>query len=223
MSILKAIRGAGIKTRLLHPIDEFWDRRLGVCTVGFIPDVGLPGTPDWRCAYVPAKYRRVLASLRHVGLHPGDVFVDLGCGLGRPVYVASWLGAKRAVGVEIDRGLSTLASQAVPRSRLRTRDIQFVCAPAEQYAHQDTTVLFMFNPFGSGTMQAVVDNLERELRTRPRDLRIVYENPLQAAVLDACPLLERFDEWPSGVRGSPHPVAFWRSAGSARPTTGSPM
>lgn len=209
--MLNAIRGAGLKTRLLHPVDEFWDRRLGVHTIGFLPEAGPPGAPDWRGAYVPTRYRRIVAALRHVGVGPDDEVVDLGCGLGRAVFAASWLGARRAVGVEIDPGLTAQASANVPHSRLRDRDIEFVCTPAENYSLADTTVLFMFNPFGAGTMQMVIDRLEAEMARKPRRLRIVYENPLQHAVLDASKRLKRTDDWASGRSGSPHPVSFWAS------------
>lgn len=209
--MFNAFRGSGLKTRLLHPIDEFWDLRLGVQTVGFLPEVGLPGAPEWRGAYVPTKYKRILASLRHVNVGTNDAFVDLGCGLGRAVFAASWLGAKRAIGVEIDASLSDQARRSHERSRLNGRDIEFVCAGAETFSPVDTTVLFMFNPFGPGTMQTVIRRFEEEMAKNPRPLRVVYENPLQSAVLDASPYLKRFDEWPSGKHGSPHPVAFWEA------------
>lgn len=219
MTLLKTLRGMHLKTRLLNPVDEFWDRRFGIHTVGFLPEVGQHGQPDWRAAYVPATYRRIVAALRHVGVSPQDVMVDMGCGLGRAVFAASWLGARRAVGVEIDPPLAAQAQHNQRTSRLKARDISFVCASAEDHSLADTTVLFMFNPFGTGTMQTVIRNLEAELARRPRNLRIVYENPLQSAVLNASPYLRCFDEWPSGRNGSPHPCAFWKStdaAGTAR-------
>lgn len=211
MTLLSTLRGLHLKTRLLHPIDEFWDRRFGVHTVGFLPEVGQHGQPDWRGAYVPARYSRIVAALRHVHVGPQDVVVDLGCGLGRAVFAAGWLGARRAVGVEIDAQLAAQAQKNQRTSRLKNRDISFVCASAEDYSLADTTVLFMFNPFGAGTMQGVVRNLEAELARRPRNLRIVYENPLQSAVLKASPYLQCYDEWPSGTKGSTHPVSFWKS------------
>jgi SAM-dependent methyltransferase len=210
MSLLNTLKGMHLKTRLLHPVDEFWDRRFGVHTVGFLPEVGAHGQPDWRGAYVPARYRRIVAALRHVGVNSQDVMVDLGCGLGRAVFAASWLGARRAVGVEIDAPLAAQAQENQRHSRLKG-DVSFVCASAEDYSLADTTVLFMFNPFGAGTMKTVIGKLEAEMVKRPRKLRIVYENPLQSAVLEASPYLKRYDEWPSGKMGSTHPVSFWKA------------
>lgn len=212
MKLLDAIKGAGLKTRLLHPVDEFWDRRFGVHTVGFLPEVGDPNHPDFRAAYVPAQYRRIIAALRRADIGPDDIVVDLGCGLGRAVFAASWLGAKRAVGVEIDPPLVAKARESLRGSRLESRNIEFICAPAETYAQTDTTLIFMFNPFGAGIMQAVVRQLEEALDKRPRKLRIVYENPLQGHVLDASHHIKRTGEWPAGKAGSHHPLAFWETA-----------
>lgn len=216
MSILKAFKGSGLKTRLLNPVDEMWDRRFGVNTVGFLPEVGPPDSPLYRAGYVPTKYQRVVEALRHVGVGPDDVVLDLGCGLGRAVFTAAWLGARRSVGVEIDPTLVRQAQEDHRTSRLKNRDVQFVCGRAEEgHGMEDVTVLFMFNPFGTGIMQSVVQNLEASLRKTPRRLRIAYENPLQHAVLDASPLLKRTADWPVQKRTSPHPISFWESTAAA--------
>ncbi|HET7793603.1 MAG TPA: methyltransferase domain-containing protein [Rhizobacter sp.] len=212
MSLIHRLKGLHLKTRLLHPVDEFWERRFGVNTLGFLPEVGDYEAPDFRAAYVPTHYRRIIAGLRHVGLNADDVVVDLGCGLGRAVYAASWLGARRSVGVEIDGPLVEQARRSHGTSRLKERDIEFVCAPAQAYPLDDVTLVFMFNPFGAGIMQGVVQQLEAGLEKKPRRLRIVYENPLQAEVLDACPRLRRSGDWPPGQHGSPHPMSFWETA-----------
>ena len=115
---LEKLKGAGFKTRLLNPRDEFWDRRLGVRTLGFLPAVGAPGSATWQGHYVPTPYNKLIASLRHVAIGSEDVFVDLGSGLGRTVFAASWLGARRAVGVEIDTSLTEAARANLARFRV---------------------------------------------------------------------------------------------------------
>lgn len=209
--LIAYLKGSGLKTRLLHPIDEFWDRRFGVDTIGYLREVGEYDDPNWRGAYVPTQYRRIIAAFRHVNLGPDDVVVDLGCGLGRAVFSAAWLGARRSVGVEIDANLVAKARQSQRNSRLQDRDIEFVCAPAQTYSLDDATLIYMYNPFGSGIMQEVIAHLEQALAKRPRKLRIVYENPLQSAVLEASRYLKHTGGWPSGTAGSPHPVSFWET------------
>jgi SAM-dependent methyltransferase len=207
---LKKLRGSGLKTRLLNPRDELWDQRLGVRTLGFLPAVGAPGSAEWQGHYVPTPYRKIIPALRHVGIGPDDVFVDLGSGLGRTVFAASWLGARRAVGVEIDAALTAAARTNLDRTRLRGRDIEFLCLAAQEYDFADATLLYMFHPFGAGTMEAVIRRLEKALEERPRSLRIVYENPVNAAVLERSEHLERTGSWPAG-KGRRYETAFWRS------------
>ena len=218
---LDKLRGTGLKTRLLHPHEELLDRWLGVRTSGWRPHVGDEHDPNWRVEYVPAPYAVLRRVLRRVGLGPDDVFVDLGAGMGRAVFAASWLGARRAVGVEIDPALVATARANLSRSRLRDRQVEFVECGAESYPQDQSTVLFMFNPFGAGTMAAVARQIDDGLTKNPRNLRVVYVNPFFASTLDALPCLERIDDWddhqdqrdffsrwrPAGGWGA----RFWRS------------
>ena len=100
-SLGSRFRGYGIKSRILNPYDAFWDQKLGIKTFGFYPARGQEGDRDWQTHYVPTTYYDLFRLFRMVNLGRDDIFVDLGSGLGRPVFAASWFGAKSAVGVEV--------------------------------------------------------------------------------------------------------------------------
>ncbi|MGH6609745.1 MAG: methyltransferase domain-containing protein, partial [Burkholderiaceae bacterium] len=172
-------------------------------------------------------YSTLFRILRHLNLTPSDVFVDLGCGLGRSIFSASWLGAKRAVGVEIEGQLVEQAGQNRSHARWRTRDIDFVHQSAEEYMHAETTVIFMFHPFGAGTMANVIRGLERTLADRPRHLRIAYLNPVHGQVLDASEQLVRIGHWPERQRersGNGHyGVGFWAAKNGAERISSAPV
>lgn len=206
------LRGTGLKTRLLHPHDELIDRWLGVRTSGWRPHVGDEHDPDWRVEYVPSSYAVLRRVLRRVNLGPDDVFVDLGAGMGRSVFAASWMGARRAVGVEIDPALVALATANLARSRLRDRQVEFVERGAEAYEQDQSTVLFMFNPFGAGTMAAVARQIEAGLKKNPRNLRIAYVYPFFASALDALECLEPIDHW-DDYQAQRNFFSRWRPAG----------
>lgn len=213
-TFLSRFRGTGLKTRLFHPYDEYWDRKLGIRTFGFNPATGTILDPAWQGHYQPTPYRDIVASLRHAGVGPGDHYVDLGCGLGRTVFVAAWLGADRAVGVEIDQRLAAQCRANAQHSAFSAQRVEFVCAPAQTCNHDDTTVLFMFHPFGSGTLQQVLDRLGQAQRARPRRLRIVYLNPVFDDVMKASGFLSLADHWPAKPRratsSGAYAVSFWR-------------
>jgi len=204
--------GMGIKSRLLNPVDFLWDLRMGVKTFGYKPAQGKPDSPDLRVHYTPTPYRILFKILRRVKIDSQDTFLDLGCGLGRAVFAASWSGAQKSVGVEIDAELTAGAQATYENSHMKDRNIEFVCTSAETFNLHDATVIYMFHPFGSGTMRKVIQTLEQNLKKRPRKLRIAYLNPIHAKIIDAATSLRRLDEW-SGQKGGGknHPVAFWET------------
>lgn len=196
--------------RLRQPHDAWWDLRLGVRTFGHAPAVGDIDDPHWRGHYATRPYAELFALLRHVRLGPHDVFVDFGSGLGRVVFAASWLGAGRAVGVEIDPGLCERAARNHRRSRLARRDVRFVCQPAQQFGSEAATVVYLLHPFGAGTLQQVTQRLLSQAGQRAGPLRIVYHNPVHAGVLDACDGLVRMEEWPAAPEhGRRYDVVFY--------------
>jgi SAM-dependent methyltransferase len=207
---LRRLQGRGFKDRLLHPHDEWWDRRLGVHTFGFSPAIGTLADADWRGCYVPTAYRDIQRMLRHVRLGPDDVFVDLGSGLGRAVFAARHAGARRAVGVEIDERLAAGAMENLRNSRLGERGIEFFCMGADAYVPRDCSVVFIYNAFGGTSLRAVLANLRADLARSPRALRVVYFNPVLESLLHEAAFLTRTDHWPAGR--ADHPVSFWQAA-----------
>lgn len=167
--------GRGYKTRLMNPHDEFWDRRLGVRTFGYKPGSGSGDRPDWRVHYTPAPYCNIFYSLKYAGLTSDDVFTDLGSGMGRVVFAASWLGVKQAKGVEISLDLCKSAEENRKSSRLSNRSIAFSCANARDADLTSTTILFIFHAFGADTLIAALRNFRRQCGPNPR---VVYMNPV---------------------------------------------
>lgn len=180
MGLLDGLRNRDIKNRLKNPVDEYWDRKLGVHTFGWYAGTGVPGTTNSYMPFVPSAYRDTFQYLRLADIGPDDVFVDLGSGLGRTVFVASWMGAKRAVGVELVQVLTDGAEANRKRSRLRDRDIEFVCVNALDFNEPDMTILYMFHPFGESVLEKVLANIkaQRDANPHAKRLRIIYSNPV---------------------------------------------
>lgn len=214
--MLNRLRGGGYKTRLLRPHDEFWDRRLGVRTVGLPVADDAPEDDPWRGYYTPTPYRLIFSALRRAALGPEDRFVDLGSGLGRAVFAARWMGARHAVGVELAEPLHAQAVRNLHGSRAGAAGIEFLRADARDDVHADTTVLYMAHPFkDTATMAAVMAAIERGLIRRPRALRIVYANPVHASAIDASACFRRCDAMRAGPRFGPRAghweVLFWQT------------
>jgi SAM-dependent methyltransferase len=210
--MLGRYRGKGYKYRLLNPWDELWDRRLRLNTFGFGQDKGDPSGDDYRVHYEPTPYHHIFRLLRMIDLRKDDVFVDLGCGMGRPVFAASWLGAASSIGVEVSQDLYDIAVENQKQSRLAHCDIRFHCQPAQEYRNPDMTVLFMAHPFGERTLAQVITNAEIDRSNgHSRPLRILYVNPLYDFVLEQRKWLKRIGRAPI-VKSWPSTAAYYETS-----------
>ncbi len=198
MGFLDRIGLRNIRQRIVAPLDELWDRRLGLHTFGYNPDSGTFGDPDWTGWFVPLPWRDIFDVLDAVELGPNDVFTDLGSGTGRAVFAAAWRGARRAIGVEHVAWLAEAAERNRKAGRLRDRDITFIIGDARDVGLAETTILYIFHAFGTGVMAAVLERLRADRAAAGSGrLRICYVNPVHAEVLDACDWLRLTKELPA--------------------------
>lgn len=164
--------------------ESYREWRLGIDTGGFIHRHQLTSNPA-SVDYDPIGYRTLDRALRQVKLIPGqDVFLDYGCGKGRPLITAAMRSFAKVIGVEISQPLCQIARENVRRAgaRLRCSEIEIVQVAAEQYSIPDTvSAIFMFNPFTGSLLDAVVRNISQSLQRRPRQLTILYVLPVQAS------------------------------------------
>jgi len=205
------IAGKGYKTRLLNWQDEIWDRRLGVKTFGFHPGSGEPGKPNWFLHYAPTPYDRIKTLFEMVGLNDQDVVVDLGAGLGRSVFLARHLGARKATGVDIVPSLIDGANESLKNSGMD--GVEFICSNATEYVFNDVTVLFMAHSFGDDILRIVTKNIERSRK----NLRVIYVNPICDYVFAEAGWLEGFGRIEQRKQGLiPKTNAFAASVWRAR-------
>jgi SAM-dependent methyltransferase len=203
-----------------------FDRRYGVDTSGLIWSVDLAtGSPSdrWNTAYYaipPSVFSRVMAELPP-GLVAGATFLDLGCGKGRALLLASGYPFGRIIGVEIAPQLHATACDNVRRYQAHRdaeaiRDESLRAATAEgrrppievRLADAATLplpegplVLYLYNPFCRPVLARVLANLEQSLRHSPRPAAVVYINHEVRDLLDDAPFLERL--WVATVAMDP--------------------
>ncbi|MDB6113593.1 MAG: hypothetical protein JWQ62_538 [Lacunisphaera sp.] len=207
-------------TSALNRVSDFiHERRYGIVTTG----QGGPKVSEEVYPYGFVAYHTSFAVLDHVGLGASDVVVDLGAGKGRVVCAAATYRVKRVVGVEIDPVLAEAGRLNAAAMRGRRAPIEFQCMSATDYNYDDATVITLFNPFGAETMREVLARLEESWLRRPRNLRIIYCNPILSPLLSAKPWLEFHDCWtPRPWSRMKFPAHFYRSIppGPASATAG---
>jgi predicted RNA methylase len=115
-------------------------------------------------------------------------FVDFGSGKGRVLLVASEFPFRKIVGVEFAPELCEIARNNIKRfqnSAQQCTDFEILCLDAVSYAIPETpAVLYFFNPFGREVMARVAESVCASLQRRPREVYVIYYNPVCASVWD---------------------------------------
>ena len=129
--------------------------------------------------------------------HEDFVFVDLGSGKGRVLFIASDYPYKKIIGVEFAEELHETARKNIKKFRSKTRrcdDIQAVCADATKFEiPAEPLVFFLFNPFGVKVLKEILHNIENSLETSPREIYIFYFAPFHRQIFDESEFFEEFD------------------------------
>lgn len=164
-----------------------FDRRYGLDTDGVIQPGELGFDNPEYTRYAPAGLVTLRRLLPPGDVGPDDVFVDIGSGKGRVVLQAALRHPFRTVyGVELSERLHEVAVRnlASVRDRLRCQDVRLVHGNALEFdVPDDTSVVFLYNPFDGATFAQVVERILASVDRAPRRLRILYGNPREEAAL----------------------------------------
>ncbi|MFT5776713.1 MAG: SAM-dependent methyltransferase [Hyphomonas sp.] len=107
-------------------------------------------------------------------------FIDIGSGKGKALLVASKFPFQRVLGVELSPKLHEVAKSNIQTfsesAEAVCGDVSSACIDARELSCLgERTLLFVFNPFDEGPMQAFVKRLEDE--ARDRTVFVAYLNP----------------------------------------------
>ena len=163
--------------------DSSFDRRFVTDTGGSVApaDLGIAdaATRDQAILYLPSPARVTRWMLDNLGIdHRRYSFVDLGCGKGRVLLVASEYPFQQIVGVEISERLAAIARDNIARYRPRRRQCWSVTvdtSDATSFEFPLTPLLVHFyHPFEPALTAAVLTRLEESALRAPRPIVIAY-------------------------------------------------
>ena len=110
--------------------------------------------------------------------HEEFVFVDLGSGKGRVLFVASDYPYKKIIGVEFAEDLHKIAQKNIENYRSKNQkceNIESVCIDAAKFEiPEDRIVFYLFNPFSEKVLSQVLENIETSLAENSREIYIMY-------------------------------------------------
>lgn len=165
-------------------LDRRIERHHGLDTFGKIE---MDEHDDDRLFYKPLPWGALSRILRKEDLGPNDVFLDLGAGKGRAVFLAAaHYPFRRVIGVELLEELSSVARANIihVRDQLLCQDVEIVTSDVLAYEiPDDVTVIFFYNPFRGEIFEAVIQKLLESVDRRPRQMRVIYLFPTELEYL----------------------------------------
>ena len=182
MTSIRALVPSSAKLRyyaMLRAADSVVDRPLAIDTAGIVDlaDLGL-ADPE-RVGYEAGGWLDLPRVLHSEAITRDDVFLDLGCGKGRTILMASLYPFGRITGVELSPDIAQTALRNLETFRppRRCENIEIVVADATNYKiRDDVTVVYLFNPFRGRTFDRVIANLIASIDRKPRRVRLIYRN-----------------------------------------------
>ena len=181
----------------------------------------------------PSIIREALRTLPDAA---GAAFVDLGCGKGRALAVASEFPFASLLGLELSSDLCALARKNAARIAARHPErtpIEIVEGDATRPPMPDhgDVVLFFYNSFRAPLVARLIDHIAASVKDGEPRVFVVSYNPVNAALFDAHPLFQRHyavrrefapEELKSSPFGNRHDsVVVWQ-AKSGRPVPAHP-
>ncbi len=131
--------------------------------------------------YMPVSYALLEQIFLQVPPHPKKHFLDIGCGKGRVLCVAASNGYTKITGVDFSAKLCKQAVGNLEKTKLVFPALSFKVITTDAINFDippDVDCIFLFNPFDVVVMGATVFNIMESARERPRDILVVYANPV---------------------------------------------
>lgn len=178
----------------IHP----FDRALDTDTSGWISPLELPRAEAERAhaiCYAGSQPSLLRHALEQVPALDTCAFIDLGCGKGRALLVASEFPFRDILGVELSAPLARIAQRnaaLIARRFPQRTSIAIAVADASTFPlPAGNLVVFLYHPFGAALVARVVAGVEAALAAERRAIFVVYYNPVAGHCFDASSSLRR--------------------------------
>jgi len=123
-----------------------------------------------------------------------DSILDFGCGKGGAMIVFSGFPFCKVDGVELSELLSSIAIKNF--NLLGLTNLRVICADAKNFTNLDQYNYFYFyNPFPAGVMSQVLVNIQRSVVNSPRQVTLIYKNPVLHEMFMSCGFLSKIREF----------------------------
>ncbi len=206
---------AGKYWKASHAFDQSFDRRYSVETAGTEEPAFLTaqdGLKTHAKGYEPVTEQAIQTLLRmlpSLDFSP-FIFIDLGSGKGRALFVAAKYPFRQIIGVEYSFELHEVAMKNVAsyrNSEQKCFDIMPVRADATAFSLPlYPTVCFINNPYDESMIARTIENIDQSVRSAPRPFFIIYIHAYYTGPIDATLGWARICDGSLG----PSPYVIWQ-------------
>jgi SAM-dependent methyltransferase len=165
--------------------DQGFDERWGVDTKGIIDPENLDISENKKKQAI--QYQGTLSYilgllLYEMKINYSDyVFIDIGSGKGRALFMAARFSFKQIIGVELSENLHKICQKnigSLKERRLKCRNIISVCQDAEDFCFPETPlIIYFFQPFKYEGFLKVLNNIRLSMAKKYRHIVILYCHP----------------------------------------------
>jgi hypothetical protein len=196
--------GASIVKLYVLIVDHLFDTRYGIdtCRWSQLDELTVAGHNKERgTSYQPTRVMLLRKLFKAIKLMiPSDgVLVDLGCGKGRVLFVASEFNFREVRGVEFAHELYEIAVKNSTIYKAKSGvgiKYRLIESDVSNYAiDKEENVFFMNNPFDTVVLSKVLCNIAASLQIQPRRIWIIYHHPKCAHIIEQRGDLARLREF----------------------------
>ncbi len=148
-------------------------------------------------SYQPTPMRVLFQLLEWVSVKPGDVFCDLGSGLGHVAIMVKLLTGATVTGIEFEPTYCNYARQCA--TELNLQDVNFVNEDARWSDYNGGTIFFMYTPFREHLLERVLDRLRVESKLRQITVCTYGPCTLEVSKADWVTTVKVHKDWQSGL------------------------
>jgi SAM-dependent methyltransferase len=131
--------------------------------------------------YMPVSYTLIEKTLAQIAPQDKKHFLDIGCGKGRALCVAAHFGFNKITGIDFSEKLcrAAIENTDITKQQIPAANFSIITLDAvNMQVPADADCIFLFNPFDEIVMKKVLNNILDSLKISPRQLNIIYANPL---------------------------------------------
>jgi SAM-dependent methyltransferase len=136
---------------------------------------------QWGVDYMPTGVLPFKKLMKEIDFPKESVFVDVGCGKGRLLLLASQYGFKKILGIEFSHQLYEEAKKNIAQFQKKNGkrlNIDLIESDVVDYViESNQNVFFLYNPFSAQVMTRFLENIKTSLHKKYRKIWLIYHYP----------------------------------------------